>query len=96
MTNTTNTEEGKYNIYLGEDGQSFGLLSYNWVSNTTNFSTTSTTSTTITESSYLLTLWSVLICIFILFSCFMALYGRGIARCFKTKRYRLYGYHEIL
>jgi len=93
MTNTTNAEEGNSTLYLGEEGQSFGLLSYNWVSNSTNFSTTSTT---ITETSYLLALWSVFICMFILFSCFMALYGRGVARCFKTKTYRLDGYHDIL
>jgi hypothetical protein len=65
-------------------------------SNTSTFINFSTTSTTLTETTFLLDLWSVLIGLIILFSCVMALYGRGLIRCIKTKTHRLEGYHDIL
>lgn len=61
-----------------------------------NYTYITTNSTLVSESSYLLDLCSVIICVFILFSCCMALYGRGIVKCIKKKTYRDEGYYGLL
>lgn len=77
-------------LNCSQDNDMFGIHPcYRYKNLTTN-------STSLSEESYLLDLWSILICVLILLSCFMALYGRGLVRCIKTKKHKLNGYHDVL